>query len=69
MSVAAEGQRRLSFSPCCIEPLHGFHPRATSMRICATIVESSTEGVEILAQQSGDSAEGMALKKSLPVTL
>ncbi len=69
MSVAAEGQRAVSFSPCCIQPLHGFHPRATSREIRATIVRSSTEGGRNSGLKAEISAEGMALKKSLPVTL
>ncbi len=62
MSVAAEGQRAVIFSPCCIQPLHGFHPRATSMRNTRNYCQKLNRGVEILAYKAELSAEGMALK-------
>ncbi|MGC6746463.1 DNA/RNA nuclease SfsA [Escherichia coli] len=54
MSVAAEGQRAVIFSPCCIQPLHGFHPRATSMRNTRNYCQKLNRGGRNSGLQSGN---------------
>lgn len=53
MSVAAEGQRAVIFLPCCIQPLHGFHPRATSMRNTRNYCQKLNRGGRNSGLQSG----------------
>lgn len=69
MSVAAEGQRAVIFFAVLHSAITRFHPRATSMRNTRNYCQKLNRGVEILAYKAEISAEGMALKKSLPVTL
>ena len=70
MSVAAEGQRAVIFFAVLHSAITRFSPaRHIDEKYAQLLSEAQQRGVEILAYKAEISAEGMALKKSLPVTL
>ena len=70
MSVAAEGQRAVIFFAVLHSAITRFSPaRHIDEKYAQLLSEAQQRGVEILAYKAELSAEGMALKKSLPVTL
>ena len=70
MSVAAEGQRAIIFFAVLHSAITRFSPaRHIDEKYAQLLSEAQQRGVEILAYKAEISAEGMALKKSLPVTL
>ena len=69
MSVAAEGQRAVIFFAVLHSAITRFSPaRHIDEKYAQLLSEAQQRGVEILAYKAELSAEGMALKKSLPVT-
>lgn len=70
MSVAAEGKRAVIFFAVLHSAITRFSPaRHIDEKYAQLLSEAQQRGVEILAYKAELSAEGMALKKSLPVTL
>ena len=70
MSVAAEGQRAVIFFAVLHSAITRFSPaRHIDEKYAQLLSEAQQRGVEILAYKAELSAEGMALKKLLPVTL
>ena len=70
MNVAAEGQRAIIFFAVLHSAITRFSPaRHIDEKYAQLLSEAQQRGVEILAYKAEISAEGMALKKSLPVTL
>ena len=70
LSVAAEGQRAVIFFAVLHSAITRFSPaRHIDEKYAQLLSEAQQRGVEILAYKAEISAEGMALKKSLPVTL
>ncbi len=69
MSVAAEGQRAVIFFAVLHSAITRFSPARHIDEKYAQLLSEAQHRVEILAYKAEISAEGMALKKSLPVTL
>ena len=70
MSVAAEGQRAVILFAVLHSAITRFSPaRHIDMKYAQLLTEAQQRGVEILAYKAEISAEGMSLKKLLPITL
>ncbi|MBA8227230.1 DNA/RNA nuclease SfsA [Escherichia fergusonii] len=70
MSVAAEGQRAVILFAVLHSTITRFSPaRHIDMKYAQLLTEAQQRGVEILAYKAEISAEGMSLKKLLPITL